>query len=221
MDKNDRFALRDEATLKNAFIYIATSWIRKHDPNGKFHIDDSNKNVVKELFYYCLGVSKTLDNSKGIWLEGPIGSGKTCLLYTVAEFKRKLHGSGRGFKIDTCAHIANFFSQNGSINFWTENNSGPYTAPRILELGFDELGRELGEHGNELACYMGNKKNVMQNILQERYSLWQKHGTLTHVTTNKAAEEIEALYGDFIRDRRAHMFNIIPLVRDSWRKDPK
>lgn len=80
-------------------------------------------------------------------------------------------------------------------------------------MGFDELGREPIP-----GVYYGQKLNVMQHIIHVRYSLWQLAKLRTFVTTNMDAEEVENLYGDYIRDRRKEMFNIIPLTGESRRK---
>lgn len=77
---------------------------------------------------------------------------------------------------------------------------------------FDELGREPNP-----AKYYGTELNVMQHILHIRYSLWQQGGLKTFVTTNFNAKEIGDLYGDFIRDRRREMFNILVMNGESRR----
>lgn len=47
---------------------------------GKFQPDKYNLPLIQELFQYFHGVSNELDNSKGLYLYGPVGSGKTTII---------------------------------------------------------------------------------------------------------------------------------------------
>lgn len=204
-----------ERQLKNMWLEDANSWMSNHTTD-RFIIDNSNQEIIRNLFLYFLGFKGKYDLQKGIWLEGTIGSGKSALLHIFSQFLRRFNSGS--FRVDSTLYISKYYADNGEVNLWTRNDSGIYSSKRPVEIAFDELGRELGDSGTDLSNYMGNKKNVMQYILHERHILWQQTGLRTHITTNKTALEIENLYGDFIRDRRAEMFNIIPVTREkSWR----
>ena len=57
--------------------------------------------------------------------------------------------------------------------------------------------------------YYGNECNVMAEIILSRYDLFISKKTLTHITTNLSASEIEKAYGNRIRSRLREMFNVV------------
>jgi DNA replication protein DnaC len=171
----------------------------------EFQITENNKTILNALFQYVHNCG-VLENQKGIWLYGEIGTGKTTLLKILAEYQRKL---GFGFKCVNCATISARYAAYGievlNENTFNETNRG--CCP--IERGFDELGRETIP-----AKYYGNELNIMQHILQLRYDLKVK----THITTNIYPDMIETLYGAHIYDRAREMFNFIEVKGESFRK---
>ena len=45
-----------------------------------FKIDDSNRNIMNQLFLYTEGRSEKLDSNKGLLLRGDIGTGKSTIM---------------------------------------------------------------------------------------------------------------------------------------------
>ncbi|EHP47195.1 P-loop NTPase family protein [Odoribacter laneus] len=191
----------DIIKIKNEFIQFARSLC------PCFIIDDNNRSVVADLFNYFTNRPGHLNNKKGIWLEGNLGTGKSTLLRI---FSKYLIRERKGFLLHSCTHICTSFSEGASLDSYTYGkNNYPNGA---INMGFDELGRE------PVPVYRYKTQiNVMQHILHVRYSLWQEFGIKTFITTNLDANGVENLYGDFIRDRRQEMFNIIPLIGISRR----
>jgi hypothetical protein len=74
---------------------------------------------------------------------------------------------------------------------------------------FDDLGIE------QPIKYFGNECNLMAEILLRRYDLFIQKGTLTHITTNFSASELESMYGSRVRGRMLEMFNLVAFVRNS------
>lgn len=173
-----------------------------------FRIDDVNRGIINDLFFYFNGLDGRLDLNKGIWLSGDIGTGKSSLMMVLSEFKRQYFD---GFKVYICAKVSNDYAINGDLDKYTYNEKGYLGYP--VSMCFDELGRE-----SMPANYYGQKLNVMQHILHIRYSLWQSQGLKTYVTTNDDPLNIENKYGDFIRDRIREMFNIVLMQGSSRRK---
>lgn len=186
----------DLTAYKRRFLKVAAQSTR-----GIFQIDDRNREIVRSLFLYFLGQPGPLDTDKGLWLSGPVGTGKSTLLFVFSQFMRELR---QGFRIYVCSQITTEYSLHGDLSRYLDNagwsNSGP------VPMCFDELGREPVP-----AKYFGMDLNVMQHILHIRYSYWQATGLKTYVTTNLFPEEIEKKYSDYIRDRRKEMFNLIKL----------
>ena len=174
---------------------------------GRFVVDERNRPIVSDLFNYFMGIDGNLDLTKGLWLEGPVGTGKSTLMRVFSAFTRKMQ---KGFKVFACSEITTCYSIDGNLDMFLKNEHGVLGVP--VEICFDELGREPVPAG-----YYGNKMNVMQHILHIRYSLWQTGWLRTFVTTNMDADNIGTIYGDYIRDRRKEMFNIIPVTGESRR----
>lgn len=189
----------DILNLKNNFLRLAQNVC------PGFVIDEYNKQVIGDLFNYFTGQAGTLDRTRGIWLEGPIGTGKTTLLYIFSQFLILVLRRS-SFRLYNTSNVVEEY-RNGMINLYT---TGFQCIPsRPVVCAFDELGREPAVIYRDI--------NVMQYILNFRYTVWQREKLLTHITTNLDAEDIERRYGDFMRDRRREMFNIVPLVGPSRR----
>lgn len=193
----------DEILLrKKRLLSIA----RKYIPN--FEIDESNKEVITNLFNYFNEIPGTYDLNKGLWLFGDVGTGKSSLMKIFSEYMKL---GFNGFKIHICDKVSNEYATNGDVDEYTYNQRGYIGYP--IWMCFDELGRETIP-----ANHFGTKLNVMQHILHIRYSLWQSTRLKTFVTTNSGPKNIEENYGDFIRDRTREMFNIIFMGGESRRK---
>ena len=167
-----------------------------------------DRKLVNDLFLYFIGSADSpYDLRKGLWLEGPIGVGKTTLINVFRELMLTFR---KGFLVTTATEIANVYSATGSLDTYINNANGYLGRP--VNLCIDELGREQIP-----AMHFGNKLNVMQYLLQQRYGLWQSRGVITHATTNFDWRDIKNKYDDFILDRCRHMFNIVTVDGKSKR----
>lgn len=192
----------DLAAYKRWFMYVA-----KQVTKGAFQIDDRNRDLVNDLFLYFHFQKGRLDLRKGLWLEGPVGTGKSTLMQVFSQYLKSLQ---MGFRVYICSQVTTDYSLTGDLSRYLDNAGWSSSGP--VPMCFDELGREPLP-----AKYYGTELNVMQHILHIRYSYWQTTGLRTFVTTNANGNDIERLYGDFIRDRRKEMFNIIPVTGYSRR----
>lgn len=197
-----KLSYSEEYELKMKFLRIARNCTK-----GVFTLDGRNKKLVGDLFNYFLGLPGELDFRKGLWLEGPVGTGKSMLMYVFSEFMKSLQ---QGFQVYICSSVTTEYALSGDLDKYLLNENGFATYP--VPMCFDELGREPIP-----SAYYGQKMNVMQHILHVRYSYWQTTGLKTYVTTNCDANKIGEIYGDYIRDRRKEMFNKIVLAGSSRR----
>lgn len=191
------------AYLKHLFLSVA-----EEHTCGMFRIDKANRQIVSDLFNYFIGIKGNLDPDKGLWLDGPVGTGKSTLMFVFSKFMQKL---GDGFKVYICSQVTAEYSMNGNLDKYLLNPDGYCREP--VPMCFDELGREPIP-----AKYYGTELNVFQHILHIRYALWQQRRLKTFVTTNLTPDEVGNLYGDYIRDRRKEMFNLVAVTGDSRRK---
>lgn len=145
-----------------------------------------------------------IDLSKGILLSGPIGCGKTSIMHLIRPFAVM----ASDYKIKTCREIAFEFAKHGyeALNPYTlkSNNKA-----RLSGFCFDDLGAE------QQIKHFGNDCNVMAEILISRYEEFTANKSLTHITTNLSASEIEKLYGNRLRSRMRNMFNVISFDTNS------
>ncbi len=58
----------------------------------------------------------------------------------------------------------------------------------------------------------------MAEILITRYEQFIENGTVTHITTNLSASEIEKAYGNRVRSRLRQMFNLITFSSETTDK---
>jgi hypothetical protein len=170
---------------------------------NKFAIAPSDYDIVHKLLIYFLGLHKearklSLDLTKGIFLTGPVGCGKTALM-TLMKY---VASPARQFLMKPCRDISFEFFSDGyeAIHRYTTVS---YTNDGLKAHCFDDLGSESALH------HYGNDCCVMAEILLTRYDRFITTGMITHITTNYAADELEKIYGNRVRSRMREMFNLI------------
>lgn len=142
------------------------------------------KPLLNDLLLWCLSAPGRLDPSKGLWLWGDIGSGKTTMLHVILRFCRIVRpadaeGNPYGFRISNAIEVCSGYQRKGYDGIQTYIDS--------RRQAFDELGSETIPTG-----YYGNTENVFQYILQRRYD--RRHTSFTHVTTNLSVDQIAEVY---------------------------
>lgn len=177
--------------------------IGKHHFGNTFQIHEEDIPVIYKLLIYAIRDQATiaklnLNPNKGIILSGPVGCGKTSLMFLLNYFCSQNHS----YKIKPCREIAFEFATKGY------DILAPYTKKehkqiKLTTYCFDDLGTE------KQIKHFGNECNVMAEIILSRYDSFIHEKSITHVTTNLSASELEAYYGDRIRSRMRQMFNLI------------
>lgn len=181
---------------------------------GNFVIEPAQRKTINDIFFYICNRPQltSLDCSKGLMLCGTVGTGKTSLLYAMRQFL--VDTIRDGFPIFNVANdVVQFYAQKGDIGkFITDVD--PITGHHEAgTMAFDELGREAIP-----ANHYGTKLNVMEQIIQSRYSYYTTERAKTHFTTNCNAADLERIYGDYILDRLKEMCNWVALTGTSHRK---
>ena len=187
--------------LKKCFQYLEYQGKKTYHPTFKISHNDA-PTIYKLLIYFIKDQKKALelglDLNKGIMLSGPIGCGKTSLMHLIKPF---IHPK-QDYKIKTCREVSFEFAKNGyeALNSYTlkSNNQN-----RLSGYCFDDLGAE------QQIKHFGNDCNVMAEILLTRYEEFIRNGSITHITTNLSASEIEKAYGNRVRSRLRQMFNLV------------
>jgi energy-coupling factor transporter ATP-binding protein EcfA2 len=169
--------------------------------------------TIFKLLIYMIKDQKIADKlqinlAKGILLSGPIGCGKTSIMQLIKPFSA--HNSN--YKMKTCREISFEFAKYGfeALNTYTQKSN---RQTRLFGYCFDDLGAE------QQIKHFGTDCNVMAEILISRYEHFIDNKSITHITTNLSASEIENLYGNRLRSRMRNMFNVISF--DSNSKDKR
>lgn len=163
-----------------------------------FDIDDDNKEVLNQLFYF-LSQSKKFNGSfdKGILLIGSFGVGKSLIMRSFIKL----------VSLTTQKLIEEFHSKDIALKI-TED-------PSFIEkwsrkpIYIDDIGKEsktLKNYGSDIY--------PITDLFSARYD----SGAITFGTANHKLESLGEMYGGSISDRLRSMFNIIVLTGKSKRK---
>ena len=184
-----------------------------------FLFDDSIKPVMRALSLYFSHHPGFEDEgfgklSKGIFLSGNIGCGKTTIM---SAFKTVTMQSNEGvqqeqniFNLQSTSKIVRKYMVNGLTDDLLsifENRPG-----RFSKFCFDDLGVE-----NVSAKYMGNELNLMAEIILSRYENGYPFRS-SHFTSNLAGDQIEKIYGTRVRSRLREMCNFLIIPGTDRRK---
>lgn len=165
----------------------------------KFIINPEDKEIIFKLIVYFISDQENctthgIDLQKGILLTGPVGCGKTSLMFLMRYF------APHPIAVKPSREITFEFIREG---YDTINKYGKKDTPYC----FDDLGVE------QSLKYYGNECNVMAEILLSRYDLFISQNIRTHATTNLNAQELEKLYGNRVRSRLRELFNLVSFDR--------
>lgn len=175
--------------------------------NHAFCVDDYNKAVIRQLYYYLIGDQNRCEWNihKGIYMMGKIGCGKSVLMYAYLYVQDMLTR-----KLTTFVHAKQL------INLILDDG---IDSLKKRPLFIDELGRENLETKD-----WGNVIKPVVDLFAIRY----EYGGRTYATSNFTLDTLESTkdesgkvtgqrYGNFIRTRMDEMFNIVILPGENRR----
>ncbi len=185
----------------------------RHHFGPNFTINPADYRVLFLLLVYFYHDRQSaeeygIDLKKGILLCGPVGCGKTTVMYLMKMFLPEAEqytmvstrDVGLEYQRDGFATIEKYTTR--SFHY-TQGDIRPKT------YCFDDLGLEANIR------HYGSDTNIMAEILLGRYPLAISHRMKTHATTNLSAEELEAVYGNRVRSRMRELFNLIAFENDA------
>lgn len=191
----------------------------------QFIVDEHNAALVELLLDYFMqnekfeerakqhfqpeGADYVYSLKKGLMIVGGVGCGKTTLMHMFVDNPLQM------YFLRSCRTVADEYTRKDGggyqaiEKYWYEHyNPGMASNPfhhKSTGICFDDLGTE------ETAKHMGNQKNVMAEIIMNRYDRISALAHKTHITTNLIAADIVDTYGKRCASRMREMFNIIQL----------
>lgn len=183
----------------------------------RFVVDNNNIKVLNLLKDYFNRYRCELDSKKGIMLLGNPGLGKSIIMRTWSRLTRL---NDDRFEFVGSKYIADDFMTFGyeSILKYSCVTNGDrkkidrkylsfFKDSKLNHICIDDLGSE-----NPNRKYMGNDMNVMAELIEKRYDIYQMHGTKTHIISNiVSSDELIKLYGTRAFSRLQEMCNVLVL----------
>jgi len=178
-----------------------------------FLLYEEDAAVLAKLYAYCTGdyemcAKLSIDLNKGIFLAGGVGVGKTVFMMIL----RQIVPMTERYVIKPCQQIAlEYIDQGSNVLMRYGRNYVDFVDVNTINRAycFDDLGAE------EATKHYGNDANVMAQIIQMRYNLFQNRKVLTHFTSNLIADQIDIHYGTRVRSRLREMCNWIEFSEQS------
>src|SRR5690606_12744413 len=170
-----------------------------------FKIFENDMDILFILCNYIIRDEKmcekmNIDLNKGLLLTGPVGCGKTSIM----KLLKYLVPHHKSYEVIPCRNIVFSFNHIGFKAIEDYGDTGYFC--------FDDLGVE------PLGRFFGQDCNVLGEILLSRHDLFLSKKIKTHITTNLQAAELEERYGQRVRSRMKHMFNLVSFNKDSFDK---
>ena len=185
-------------------------WMQKQGKTmfgNHFLLYHEDTEVLSKLYAYItqdvkLCAQFSLDLKKGIFLVGGVGVGKTVFMLIL----RQLFPIKERYTVKPCQQLAlEYIDQGTNVLMRYGRNYVDYVDINTINRSycFDDLGSE------EATKHYGNDANVMAQIIQMRYNIFQGRKVLTHFTSNLTSDQIDVYYGARVRSRLKEMCNWI------------
>ncbi len=156
--------------------------------------DDEQKQILQNLLKYFINdPSCAWPLTKGLFIFGAPGTGKTEILTALSEFCwRQVPELTKYFKLCSLSEIY--------IQAKASKDSDPIQPNVQNDRCFDEFGRYTGA-----ILRYGDPLDINEAIIEQRYTRYRRYGQLTHFIANATPNELEGSITPMIYDRLRSM----------------
>lgn len=205
---------KDAAYWHSSFLAFA----KANQPT--FVVDRNNEEVINQLCFFFARDARFIGNlRKGIYLAGPVGTGKTFTMKVFMRIARDLYHKEKTEPYVRYTSEAQQLKEPAYIS--TLKIVEDYALyGSLYHSFFNDLNHFIDDLGAEPfdACYMGNKLSVMAHLIARRYDVSPSDHRQLFFTGNLGKSQIEAVYGQRIKSRFVEMVNFIELLGEDRRK---
>lgn len=202
----------DEKLHKRGIINIACAMF------PEFEIDTDNKNVISVLFDYFTGnrdrcEKNQIDLNKGILIVGNPGSGKSALMQIFKTYTGEILMKN-SFQYHIASEIIEKSQQDGHeyLDHFSHNFNGLHPSP--ITCYIDDVASKI-----EKVKHYGTEIDVIAELINTRYNVYQRYGKLTHFSSNLYPVDLASIYDERIISRLTEMCNVIELSGKDRRKN--
>lgn len=152
--------------------------------------DLHNLDALNGLSHWLVGENyNAIVKGKGIFLQGPVGTGKTDLMMALSH--AIVRGGGTAFKIVNAKRIEKEFNRSDDGSRDRTRIGGDHVIlhyANIEHLCIDDIGMELD------GVHYGRSANIIAEIIALRYEKFRRGSNITHLTSNADPEQMEKRY---------------------------
>ena len=189
-------------------------YVRQYFP--QYDIDNDNSDVIQNVSLWAkrdmeFEKDGKLYLHKGLFICGPVGTGKTDLFHMLRMYLGRYLNSSYKFRREVVWEFTATFCKRG------------YEAIQNQDVGncyYDELcliDERTNFPNKEQATHYGNKLLVGEEIIMKRYDAFKSMGLQSHFSTNASPAQLREVYGERAFSRLTEMCNFLFLVGDDRR----
>jgi DNA replication protein DnaC len=162
--------------------------------------------AIKDIARWIAWQNGLFDAQKGLFLVGGVGCGKTCLILAVQQTLQQLNDERAfGFKV----------MKDISLIFQISRNYLDLQVFYSRNWCIDDIG-----YAEETVIDYGNRINLIDTIICQRYVNGNRSRVFTYTTTNLSKSEMSARYDSRTIDRFYEMCNLVDMRKiESFRKN--
>lgn len=179
--------------------------VLKNDPEFKWVFSDDDLNNLKNIVrYFVNDPACAYPLTKGLFLYGAPGTGKTEVIQVMERFCRE-NSLTKSFEFTSLSGV--------HIQMKAEKDYDPITKNVQHDRCFDEFFRFVGP-----VIRFGEGLDINEALIEMRYERFKRYGQLSHFIANTTPNEMKGAFSPMIFDRLRSMCTSIHFKGESKRK---